>query len=169
MWYFDHPKTSPVTIISDMSGRGQLIVRDRNLKCEGSSCSCCSFSLLIFLFLLFLFLLLLLCLLINLPFPPSTPIHKHSPSINPKTNPPPSPELRFLLGGGPDALVVVWDRHSPRLVDPEGWLRGQTHNLRQGLGGGGGENEGNFDEYWRKGTNHEPNNLELQTKNNNTR
>ena len=28
----------------------------------------------------------------------------------------------------------------------------------------GRENEGNFDEeYWRKGTNHEPNNLKLQT------
>ena len=33
----------------------------------------------------------------------------------------------------------------------------------RGAGGGGG-NEGNFDkEYWRKGINHEPNNLKLQT------
>ena len=30
--------------------------------------------------------------------------------------------------------------------------------------GGGGENKGNFDdEYWCEGTNHEPNNLKLQT------
>mgnify|MGYP003571756219 CR=1 FL=1 len=33
-----------------------------------------------------------------------------------------------------------------------------------GLGGGGEKNKGNFDEEnWLKGTNHEPNNLKLQT------
>ena len=36
---------------------------------------------------------------------------------------------------------------------------------RLGGGGGGSKNEGNFDEeYWRKATNHEPNDLKFQTK-----